>query len=100
MGMRKYGNWIFGDITQGYKDNTTSHESLCISELKSCLSSYGSIICHHAWLYCTEESLDFPHDQCCFLIRDEMLAEFQNIDYRLYNASSSKRVSAAMKKKV
>ncbi len=97
--MVKHGHWILGDSAEGYKSCETSNESLCVLEFKSCLSSYGSIICQLAWLFCMEESLDFAHEECCFIIKDAILNELEKINFGVYTCSC-KRVNAATKKRI
>ena len=98
--MITHGYWILGDsYNERYKECKSSDESFCVSEFKSCLSSYGSIICYLTWLFCMEESIEYAHDNCCFIIRDEMLAELENIDFGLYT-KGCKRVTAPIKKRI
>ena len=71
----------------------------CASEAKSCLSSYGSIICHLARLYCVEEDIDYGSDDCCFIIRDAMMSELEQINYSLY-LEPMKKATKKVKKSI
>ena len=81
------------------KSASSSEEEHCITSCKSCLDSFGSIVSYLSWLYCVEECIEFGHDDCCFLIKDVLLGELQNVHYASY-IDSGKKASAATKKKV
>ena len=94
----QHGHWLLGYLNEDRRVCETSEEQHCASEVKSCLASMGSIICHLAWLNCAEEGVEFGSENCCYDIRDAVLLELESLDFTKYN-SSGKKVSAAAKKK-
>jgi len=58
----------------------------------------GSIISHLAWLYAAEEGVEFASQDCCFLIRDAMMAELDGMHFSRYGQPEKKSHCSRQKK--
>ena len=74
----RHGHFIIGD-GEDLPPAGSADEDWCATEAKRCLDSLGSIVSHLAWLYCAEEGLDLGENDCAFVTRDAISAEFQRL---------------------
>jgi hypothetical protein len=84
------GKWLIGLPGQEVVLCNTPDEQNCAKYTRNCVTSYGIILSHVAWLFCASEDIPFADPSCCFLIKDVINAEFADIDF---SRISKKKVS-------
>lgn len=97
----RHGCWMYDYLHNRRYVCKDNEESRCASEIRQCVEMLGQIVSYITQLYCAKESISIGSPDCCFLIRDTIMSELENIDYSAcFNPLNEKKVGHVLRKKI